>query len=939
MSWLFFGGQSLAVSSFAAEQAGKVSKAEGIDFFKNKIEPVLIAQCYDCHSAISEKAKGGLRLDSRVNVAKGGKSGFAVVPGDVKKSLLIEALHYGEFEMPPSDPLPQEVIADFEKWVAMGAPDPRDHAPSSEEAEKLVWQLVSKERLRWWSLLAVRSVKVPQVKNKRWAVKPVDRFIFSDLEKNKLAPSARADRRNLARRLSIILVGMVPSPEEVERLVADQSSDELAVAAYVDRLLASPRFGETWAQHWLDGIRFGESNGSEDNLYRSRSWWYRDYVARAFNQNMPYAQFVREQLAGDVLGVDEATGFLVAGPHVSPATIGREASAILQARYDRLDELMQTVGASLLGSSLGCARCHDHKFDAISTKDYYSIVAVFQDVEYGHRMPKLAPGHPKMQRYRQLLAEVKKIRGQLKASGLNAWSEDWGDHSKVHLPENKAKFVRVKFFTGFAKVDEVEIYGPNSAEVNLALSANGSKATDFNAKHSRSNNGAKQLIDGEREAFWGWSGGRINAKKEQGFVIELAEVANIDRIDLSTNRAALTNTDYLEENNKPGFSRYQVEVSLDGENWKTVFSAGAQSAKNKVGGKKGEPGDKRLNKLNELTLKMYHEGPQPIFAGKFIPPVATRVLQRGDPNNKGDAVVPNALSAFRSDLKLSDQSTGAERRLAFADWLVDGKNPLTARVAVNRIWYHVFGSGIVSTLDDFGQAGEKPSHPELLDYLAKQFVDSQWDMKAMIRRLLLSQTFAQASLPRAEALKVDAGNRLLWRFAPRRVGAEVLRDSILLAAGTLDQRVGGKGYRIHADKKRYAQWKVVDNSSPQTWRRLFYQQRMRGVDDRMFMAFDLPDCKTLSSKRPVSTTPIQALNLMNGKLVEIQAGEISQRVKRGLGAAKADVGKQVEHLFLLVLSRKPQPDEKSAAQHVVEQDGLAALARVLFNTNEFAFLD
>ncbi len=924
-------------NSRGAQAAEKTLSGEELTFFKSKIEPVLIGQCYDCHSAISEKAKGGLLLDSRANVAKGGESGDVVVPGDPEASLIIDALHYGEFEMPPSDPLPPDVIKDFEKWVTMGAPDPRDKAPSAKDAEKLVWQQVSEERLKWWSLQPVQSVKAPAVSDDLWNAKAIDRFIYSHLDEKTLIPSKRADRRTLVRRLSIVITGLIPTPEEVQSFIADKRPDDVVLEEYVDRLLSSTRYGEAWAQHWLDGIRFGESNGSEDNLYRSRAWWYRDYVARALNENIPYSQFVREQLAGDVLAADEATGFLVAGPHVSPATIGREPSAILQARYDRLDELIQTVGASLLGTSLGCARCHDHKFDAISTKDYYSVVAVFQDVEYGHRMPKLAANHPRMKRYTEIMGEVRDIRQRLKEAGIRSWAENWGDHTKVHLPESEVKFVRVKFFTGYASVDEAEIYGPETVGRNLALKTNGANAKEFNTKHNSSNKGIHQLIDGERESFWGWSGGRIKPKEDHGFIIELAKPSRIDRIDLSTNRAAMTNTDYLVENTKPGFSRYQVDVSLDGERWKTVFTTGEEKAKNKSSGKNKNPSSLLLKSLNQLTQKLYSEGPQPIFSGRFIKPEATHVLLRGDPGNHGDSVVANGLSAFRTDLKLTDESPGRERRLAFADWLVDGKNPLTARVAVNRMWYHVFGAGIVSTLDDFGQAGENPSHPELLDYLAKEFVDTKWNMKEMVRRMVLSEAFAQSSKPRLDAISVDAGNRLLWRFSPRRVGAEVIRDSILLSAGTLDERVGGKGYRIHADKKRYAQWKVVNNSKPETWRRLFYQQRMRGVDDRMFMAFDLPDCKTLSSKRPVSTTPIQALNLMNGKLVEIQSEKIAERVRNEVEINNLE--RQLDRIFMLILSRKPEADEKAAAGRIVQQDGLASLARILFNTNEFAFLN
>ncbi|MCI0620074.1 MAG: DUF1553 domain-containing protein, partial [Acidobacteria bacterium] len=342
-----------------------------------------------------------------------------------------------------------------------------------------------------------------------------------------------------------------------------------------------------------------------------------------------------------------------------------------------------------------------------------------------------------------------------------------------------------------------------------------------------------------------------------------------------------------------------------------------------------------LEQIEELARRYDADGPQPIFAGRFRPPERTFVFQRGSPMSPGDEVEPAGLKVLNGDLKLRANPSGPNRRLAFANWLASAQNPLTARVMVNRLWHHVFGNGIVSTPSDFGEVGARPSHPELLDWLAAAFVEDGWSVKKMLRQIVMTEAFRQASTPREKPLAIDADNRLLWRFSPRRVEAEVIRDSILVAAGTLDQTIGGRSYRIHDVKKRFQQWTVVDNHGPQTWRRMIYQERMRGIDDQMFSAFDFPDGGQILAKRTVSTTPLQALNLMNGPLVTIQSEKVARRMEKEV---PGDTAGQIRRAFELILNRPPTGKELAACTELVKRDGLPSLARALFSTNESVFL-
>ena len=891
-----------------------------VDYQAN-IRPILEQHCIKCHGP--EKQKAQLRLDRRASLLRGGDGGLpSLVPGNTGKSHLLERLRSldSSERMPPKGPpLGETEIATIEKWIAEGAEWPGQ------------MKEVEEENTDHWSFQRVVRPPVPA-----GGGHPVDAFLEAGLKEAGLKANGPADARSLIRRVSIVLTGLPPVPELVLRFESEFARDaDGAYEALVDELLASPHFGERWAQHWLDVIRWAESNGSEANLYRKNAWFYRDYVVRAFNRDVSYDQFVREQIAGDTLGTGEATGFLVAGPHVPAATVGREPAAIRQARADRMDEVMQTVGASIMGLTIGCARCHNHKFDPISLTDYYAMTAVFQDVEFGSRLPEFSSDHPRRKRGDELWARIAKQRGVLRRSG--GWEENWGAYREMHFNPVTTRAVRLRFKTANVSLDELQLFGPANRTVNLAHRQHGTVVSGFPEDGNDGRNPIGRVNDGEFGTMaWRARAGK-DTKEKPWLRLDFAEEVQVSRLRLSNNREYFFDTDYLTQ--KPYLPRYEfdLDVQLEDGSWKPWV--GTWYVNSKLNQQHPER-KAALAEIQSLIGKLAEEGPRPSFVGRLVPPVVTRVLHRGSPESPRDEVAPAAPVVFGENLNLAPRTPGAKRRAEFAKWLSGPDHPLTARVMVNRIWHHLFGSGIVPTPSDFGSAGAPPSHPELLEWLAAEFVEPSgtegtmkkaWSMKGMIRFLVLSDAFRRASHPSEAGMNKDASGRLLWRFPPRRVSAEVLRDGILQASGKLDGRIGGRSYRIHNVKKTYAQWEVVDNHGPGTWRRMLYQERMRRVDDQIFTAFDFPDCGQVRAKRPVSTTPLQALNLMNSPFVMEQAAFLADRAAREGGTDKEA---KVRRVFALLLGRDPELEELVACRGV----DLRLICRSLINSNEFAFL-
>ena len=892
--------------------------------FQRDIAPILENRCWDCHN--QESHEGELRLDTRQGMLQGGGSGVAaVIPGKPDQSYLIEVISHldPDLKMPPEqEQLPRQEIELLTQWIKQGAvwPGQTDVANTIESSH--------------WAFQPLLRPDLPG--RIRQGSNAIDVFLTESLKEQGLRFSPQADPISLLRRVSIVLTGLPPTPATTTNfLQAWERDSSQAYVKLVDGLMASPHFGERWAQHWLDVIRWAETNGSEANLYRKNAWVYRDYVVRAFNEDKPYDLFVREQLAGDSLGSGEATGFLVSGPHVPAATVGREPAAIRQARADRMDEIMQTVGPSILGITIGCARCHNHKFDPVSLKDYYALTAVFQDIEFGGRQPEYSAEHPLKQQGDKLLVDIETVREKLRTTG--GWEENWAAYRELHFPAVTTKAVRVRFKTTYVGLDELEFFGPDDLSQNLALRDYGTELTGYPADGLENRNPIQRISDGE----YGTMAWRARVEKDADqypyvqFNFKNSEL--VDRLRISSNREYYYDTDYLER--MPGLPRYEFDVDYLQEDGTWKPWVGTWFVNKKLN--EDHPGRKTLlNQIQQLIQTHGEQGPQPSFVGRFVEPQVTHVLLRGSPESPRDEVNPAGLELFQGNLELTSQTPGADRRLAFANWITSQQNPLTARVMVNRIWHHVFGTGIVATTGDFGKAGAAPSHPKLLEWLAAEFIEPSanadaWSMQNMIRMMVMSKAFRQASLPNSKGIERDANARLLWRYPPKRVEAEVIRDAILLASGKLDQSIGGRSYRIHNEKKTYAQWEVVDNHGPHTWRRMLYQERMRRVDDQIFTAFDFPDCGQVRAKRPVSTTPLQALNLLNSPFVLEQTRLIAARA---LEETNGDQSDAIIRCFQLILGRPPDETELAVCVQLTREQDLAIVCRALINSNEFAFL-
>jgi hypothetical protein len=726
--------------------------AAAVDF-ESEIRPLLNKHCVNCHGPTKQKAD--LRLDAKSWAFKGGESGPAIVSGKSTESPLYERIAASDdaIRMPPTgSPLSADEIARIKTWIDSGAAWPESAADQA--------AAVDKRRQHWaWQ---------PLQRPRHGA--QIDDFIQAKLNEHNQTLNPPADPRTLVRRLYFDVVGLPPTPEEVdewiqrlavgeklkaegrklednnaaEELVAyrDSAAFGFQLSALVDALLASPRYGEKWARHWLDVVRFAESDGFEMNRARANAWPYRDYVIQAFNVDKPFDQFIREQLVGDALGVDAATGFLVGG--AVDRVKSKDPVLTANQRADELHDMVSTTAATFLGITLNCARCHDHKFDPIPTKDYYGFVALLQGVNHGERLWRERAESLPMTDDKQLRPAV--------IAGLNEDS----------FPPIDARFVRFTITASSAEpcIDELEVF--NTGGENVARFAkvvvSDTFANGTTAKHK-----SEFINDGRYGNDRSW----ISGRKEGGWAkVEFANVQRIDHVVWSRDRSGSGGprfTDRLA-------TGYHIDVSRDGEQWQTVSSSKDRATSSPV-------------------------GPQ-VYAGTFQTPGPTRRMHRGDPTQPREEISPAALSQIGTPLPLAANASEQQRRVALANWIASADNPLTARVIVNRLWHHHFGTGLVDTPSDFCLNGSRPTHPELLDFLASELIDHGWSLKHIHRLILNSRTFQQSSANREPAARVDAQARLLWRYPPRRLEAEALRDTMLAVSGQLDLTMGGPGFDL-----------------------------------------------------------------------------------------------------------------------------------------------
>ncbi len=801
-----------------------------------------------------------------------------------------------------------------------------------------------------WAFRPVVRSSPPTVQRKEWSRGPIDDFVLARVEAAGLSPSPEADRLTLIRRLFLDLHGLVPSMEEVEAFVRDE--DPNAYAKLVDRLLASPRYGERWGRHWLDVVRFAETHGFEMNQPRDNAWPYRDYVIRSFNEDTPYPRFVVEQIAGDAVGEDAATGFLVGGAWDQVKS--PDVQLTLQQRMDELHDMVSTTGSAFLGLTVGCARCHDHKFDPISQHDYYSVLAVLRGVQHGDR-ELTPPDWPRREAKADgLRREIELLDTRLRELEPFASPSPPADapprRPAVSSMLNVDRFAPVEAkvirFTVFATtdaepcIDELEVFAASSSPRNVALASLGARARSSSDFPGAAIHKLEHVNDGSYGNSRSW----ISAERGAGWVeLELSEKLLIDRVEWARDREGQFQ-DRLA-------IRYRIDVASEpGGGWMTVatsedrvpYKPGALPGPAYVAAGISPEARSKLEGLTSRRIALTEELRQltsrpKVYAGVFAQPGETHVLHRGDPQQEREAVTPGAIASLGHPLGLAPGAPERDRRLSLARWIAAPENPLTARVLVNRVWLHHFGEGLVSTPSDFGANGALPSHPELLDWLASELVARGWSLKVLQRLILLSSTYRQSSRPDPAALAADAQARLLWRFPPRRLEAEAVRDGILSVTGKLDLSMGGPGFSAFEPNSNYVRvYEPKKSFGPPEWRRMVYQQKVRMQQDGTFGTFDCPDGGQVCPKRTRSTTALQSLNLLNSSFMLEQAGAFAERLEREAGA---DAPAQVRHAFRAVFGREPDQAEAAASLKLVEGHGLKALCRALFNANEFLFIN
>ena len=888
--------------------------AAPVDFVR-EVRPIFETHCYECHGEV--KHKGGLRLDVKAAALKGGDNdGPNIIPGKAKESSLIHfvtSTHEDEVMPPKGVRLSAEQVATLIAWINEGAT-----WPDGVDLVKL------KDKSDHWSFKPVKTFA---------DLRTIDAFIDAKLAEQDLRRSQPADPVSWLRRVTFDLTGLPPTPGEAAAFLKKPDH-----SATVERLLASPRYGERWAQHWLDLVRYADTHGFEVNTERPNAWPYRDYVIHAFNNDTPYDHFIKEQIVGDALGADAATGFLVTASVLLPGQIGKDEPSKRLARQDSLDEMVTNIGQTFLGLSVGCARCHDHKFDPISAKDYYAMQAFVAGVEYQDRELHTPEAVAARARMKQINAQVAALEKQL--SRFVPLAKSGVKRPMINARENVDRFSpsmakRVRFTIRETNnlepcVDELEVFSTAGANIalNAAVTVSGEKVTADRHEQQFVNDGN-----------YGNSRSWMSNEMGQGWVmIEFTQEQEIDRVIWGRDREGKFK-DRLA-------TSYFIEIADASGTWKTVadsddresFDAGKATKPEFAA--QGIPKEEAevAGKLRAQKVALEKElsgldASQKVFAGIFRKPDAIHLLNRGDPEQPKEEIIPAVLSTL-GDVKLDKQTPEQQRRAALADWIASPQNPLTARVMVNRIWQGHFGVGLVETPSDFGNNGMKPTHPELLDWLASEFIRSGWSVKHMHRLIVLSETYRQSSASNDQAAEKDSDVRLLWRFPSRRLEAEAIRDSMLAISGQLNLTMHGRGYDLFDKRGGLSGFNPVETSTPENQRRMIYAHKVRREPEAVFGAFDCPDAGQSTAARRASTTPIQALNLFNSRFTLDQSEAFASSVKKEAGE---NMAQQIQRAYQLALTREPTAEELNDTLPTVKKYGLATLCRALFNSNEFLF--
>ena len=806
--------------------------AEQVKFYIEKVQPILLNNCFACHGPGSS-VKANLFMGNRKDILAGGDSGPAAIAGNSEESLIVQALNYDGYEMPPKGKLPQDQIDIIAKWIDEGLLIPTDQESARPEQHASPYKTeVNDETKSFWQHQKVTTPDIPKVKNKKWVTNPIDNFVLSRLENEGITPASPADRAHLIRRAYYDLTGLPPTLDAVNQFVA--SKDPGAYEKLLDELLKSPQYGEKWGRHWLDLVRYAESNSYERDGTKPFAWRFRDYVIKSFNEDKPYDLFIKEQLAGDEfeqLTEDSitATGYYRLG------IWDDEPVSQKQALYDDLDDIIATTSQVFLGLTMNCARCHDHKLDPIPQKDYYRFLAFFSGFRrYG-------------------------VRG----------------HDTV----------------------ESASIGP------IAVNADAKMQADMRQQLDRE----LRDVDGKINHVNNRLQGLMTPPEKEDF--RAVEV----RVDIARKYAGKGLSEKLVQEYEAAVKRRQVIL------------------------------DTRPDEIAK-TLVIKEVGPQAR---------ETFVLIRGNANAESDKVepgFPTVLSPPEAVINPSPHGKSSGRRTTMANWIASPENPLTARVMANRLWQHHFGVGIVETSNNFGAGGLAPTNPELLDYLASEFVAGDWKIKRMHKMIMMSSTYRLSSNTTNSGLEHDPANRLVWRFNPRRLSSEEVRDSILAANGSLNLRMGGPSFYpiippevLHGQSRPGAGW--GNSSEEDRARRSVYIFVKRSLVEPLMADFDFADVDSSCPVRFTTTQPTQSLQLMNSEFSNRQAAKFAQYLKQ---QSPDDLAAQIKLALSQTTQRTPSQQDIQRGQDLIaelkglgisEDDALKYFCLVTFNLNEFLYID
>lgn len=940
-----------------------------IEFFERRIRPVLIEHCYECHSAGAKEVKGGLYLDSAAGLLKGGDSGPAIVTKAPEESLLISSVRYESLEMPPAGRLPDAVIRDLETWVATGAIDPRTEATEHNTRAPEMDMVAARD---FWAFRPFHSEAGESATQHR----TIDEFIGTRLREAGLQFSPAADLTSVIRRLHFDLTGLPPTPADIDAVLHD--GEPHPVERLVDRLLQSPEFGVHWGRHWLDVARYADSNGGDFNATFHNAWRYRDYVINAMNSDKPFNQFVREQIAGDLLPYDSpeqraeqliATGFLMVGTKMLSE---RDKDKL---RMDVVDEQINTVGKAFMGLTLGCARCHDHKFDPVPTRDYYALAGIFRSTrtlegesqEYvstwkrtdlpvdADRVAAMKKFTEEEKRLESAVTEtrqkLKAAKRKAKASGSTDGSLTIDDADAEIVGNWKASKLSPNFIgTGYLHDDrkakgEKTVTFPFSVpatatyEVRLSYTPGNTRAENVPITIQHSSGSATLTLDqrpgppidgmfaavGQFEFTAGQPGSvTVATTGTTGFVIADAVQLIPVRVRPSTTQSEDSNA-----------QRLLIRAQRDVDEHTSQLQALEQL-------------------LKTLRADAPAELPQALAAAEHATVEDCAICIRGEHDNRGEVVPRGFLKVvWPSPQTLPKNQSG---RLELANWISSGHHPLTARVIVNRIWYHLLGEGLVRSVDNFGQLGERPTHPELLDSLARRFASDEadaadglgWSIKRLVREIVLSETYQQSCAYVHSAWTADPENRLLWRAHTRRLPAEAIRDAMLAISGSLEHGPGGSpveglGTLVKTNDANAEDFQLTESS-----RRSLYLSVIRNELPPMLTVFDFANPDLVVGKRPVTNVPAQALLMLNSSFVMDAAQKTAARLYT---SDKQPVDALVHDTYRLVLGRKPTEAETLRAVRFlagsVHHDNvpvptitrLAGFIHVLFASTEFRMLN